>query len=118
MANKWIGFPNLLNRDNKLQFIDLDNIWGALQNPDVVQEYNDDDGKLVKIYLRQPWGAALAKIAGSDATDLNKNRYVANVAELCWRIYATVLYGIDEAMGERPWENSSSKVWKDNKQCP
>ena len=111
----WRGYKLLNDASYGIFFEDLDNLWHALQDPDTYEQFNKDDGRLDKVFLRRPWGQSVRDIAESDNTDEQKTRLTA---ELCFTIYATVMYGMDETGGSKPWENEASRVWQDRKTCP
>ena len=60
------------------------------------EQFSKNDRRLDKVYLRRPWGQSVRDIAESDNTDEQKTRLTA---ELCFTIYATVMYGMDETGG-------------------
>ena len=109
------GYKLLQDASRKIFFKDVHNLWHALQDPAIVEQLNGLDGRLDKVHLYRPWGQSVRDIAGSDRSDQQKTR---STAELCFRIYAAVMYGTAEAGGDKPWENTDSRVWKDGKTCP
>ena len=109
------GYKLLQDASRKIFFKDVHNLWHALQDPAIVEQLNGLDGRLDKVHLYRPWGQSVRDIAGSDRSDQQKTR---STAELCFRIYAAVMYGMAEAGGDKPWENTDSRVWKDGKTCP
>ena len=109
------GFRLLQDASRQMYFKDLDNLWHALQDPDTVEQCNDQDGRLIKVHLRRPFGQGVRDIAESDNTDQQRTRLTA---EYCFRIYAAVMYGMGEAGGEEPWKNERSLVWREDRTCP
>ena len=103
------GYKLLQDASRKIFFKDVHNLWHALQDPAIVEQLNGLDGRLDKVHLYRPWGQSVRDIAGSDRSDQQKTR---STAELCFRIYAAVMYGTAEAGGDKPWENTASRVWK------
>ena len=109
------GFRLLQDASKQIYFKDLDNLWHALQDPDTVEQCNDQDGRLIKVHLRRPFGQGVRDIAESDNTDQQRTRLTA---EYCFRIYAAVMYGMGEAGGDEPWKNERSLVWREDRTCP
>ena len=105
----------LLNGDRNIFFEDVENIWHALQDPDTFEQFNDEDGKLHKVSLRGSWGQRAGDIANMLVSDKEKTNLTA---QLCWCIYATVMYGSKHAQGAQPWGEAASEVWRDSKRCP
>ena len=104
-----------LLKDQDIYFKDLQHIWQSLQDPVAVVQHKPKYGVLHRVYLRRPWGKDVRAIAEKDISVEAKTRLTA---ELCWRIYATVMYGDSEVQGEKPWESKAHKVWEDSRECP
>lgn len=108
----WRGYTLLQERDREIYFKDINDIWHALQH---FKQSNKEDGTLTAVYLRQPWGQSVQNIGHGGGNEREKTR---RMAELCWRIFCTLMYGKPEMQGPRPWQDAASRVWRDNKRCP
>lgn len=114
MAPQWGGYRILKSDKVNIGWTDLKQLWQAFVI--VYGDLADDDDVLLRVKPVGQWGMQLKHIAlSAELSDLERNR---QVAELCYRVFSMVRFGVGEGDGDAPWVNEDAKVWRDEVPCP
>ena len=78
------------------------------------------EDKLLRVVPVGEWGRRLGAIWNAlqkgSAQAWKRTERLTNVASLCWTIFCTVRFGVEQS--DMSWEDEGAKVWQDQSACP